>query len=583
MSLTLGTVATAAAVGLPLMLAAAIWIPGVRRLALAGAAWAALPALLLAVGSPAPSGVGADWLLFGMRLGVADSVARTFLLFTSTLWLIAGIYGRSYLAEDPRRGRFGSVFMLTLAGNLGVILATDLASFYFFYALMTFAAYGLVVHDRTQAARRAGRVYLVMALAGEMLLFTAFLLIVGAEINIELREVPVRVAASEERELLLGLLLTGFGVKAGAVLLHLWLPLAHPVAPTPASAVLSGAMIKAGLLGWLRFLPLGLAPLPAAGMGCLLAGFAAALYGVAIGLTQKEPKTILAYSSISQMGFMTAALGIGLANPEAAPGALTAILFYAVHHALAKGALFLGTGVARATGPGWPGRLVLLGLLLPALDLAGAPISSGALAKLSLTTIVEQSPWGGTWLPALLSAAAIGSTLLMISFLVRTLPREGARKVPPAGLCVPWALLLAVDLALLASPPVPTEDLGLLVLPGKVWSAAWPVCVGIALAAALRHSPRRAGGAVQVPAGDVLYFFETLAVAARDAFDRGRARPPPARVGELRARLTQLGQLPGRLLQLGGRAESWLGTFGAIGVLFLLLTLAATAVLLGSR
>ena len=94
----------------------------------------------------------------------------------------------------------------------------------------------------------------------------------------------------------------GFGIKAGALALHFWLPLAHPAAPVPASAVLSGAMIKAGLLGWLRFLPLGYAALPAAGLGLVGVGLAAALIGAAAGALQRNPKTVLAWSSVARWG-----------------------------------------------------------------------------------------------------------------------------------------------------------------------------------------------------------------------------------------------------------------------------------------
>jgi hypothetical protein len=104
----------------------------------------------------------------------------------------------------------------------------------------------------------------------------------------------------------------GFRYQSRCGLLHVWLPLAHTVAPTPASAVLSGSMIKAGLLGWIRFLPPGGGGDPAWGAVFIAAGITAAFYGVAIGLGQKHPKTVLAYSSISQMGLITVAFGIGL-------------------------------------------------------------------------------------------------------------------------------------------------------------------------------------------------------------------------------------------------------------------------------
>ncbi|WP_437886321.1 complex I subunit 5 family protein [Sorangium sp. So ce307] len=570
--------ATIAAFAFPLLLAAAMPVRFLRPLVAALAPWAALPALILAVGLHGR--VTIDWsaAVLGMRLGSSGTLTRGFLLFTACLWLVSSLFARAYLAGDPDRARFWVFFLATLSGNLGLVLAQDVASFYLFFALMTFAAYGLIVHDGTGAARRAGRVYLVMALLGEMSLLAAFLLIVGADINVDLQDVPRVVAASALRELIAALLLVGFGVKAGALLLHMWLPLAHPAAPIPASAILSGAMIKAGVLGWLRFLPLGAAALPAHGSACVVAGVAAAFFGVALGLTQRESKTILAYSSVSQMGFMTAALGIGLSNPGAAPGVVAAILFYAMHHALAKGALFLGTGVARATGSGWPGGLVALGLSWPALDLAGAPLSSGSLAKIALTNIVAQAPWGAASLPWLLSLGAVASTLLMIHFVRRTLPRSTERLVPGAGLWVPWACLILLDLGLLVRPPVAPADLGLLVAPGALWSAAWPVLVGVVIAAVGGRLRRRGTRVrVELPPGDLLYLVDAalmklqrVLLAARDAWASVDVR-------QRRARLVPIGRLSDRLLEAAERGEVALSAFGAIGLLFLLLAVVVAA------
>ncbi|MFZ5477380.1 MAG: complex I subunit 5 family protein [Myxococcota bacterium] len=507
-----------------------------------------------------------EGVLLGMRLSAADTVTRTFLAFTSLLWLIAGLFARTYMAGKPRPVSFWSFFLLTLTGNLGVVLAADVASFYFFYALMTYAAYGLVAHERTEASRRAGRVYLAMSLVGEVVLLTAFLLVVRPEINVDLHAVPARVAASPIREALVVLFLAGFGIKAGAIFLHVWLPLAHPVAPTPASAVLSGAMIKCGLLGWLRLLPLGFATMPDAGRACLVGGFAAAFYGVVIGVTQKDPKTILAYSSVSQMGLMTAALGVGLANPGAAGAAVTAILLFATHHALAKGALFLGTGVASATGSG---RLALLALVLPALAIAGAPFTSGALAKLSLKALVAQWPEEVRWLPALLSIGAVGSTLLMVAFLRRIVSREDEHAVPRAGLLVPWGVLLLANVGMVAMAP---EDLRPLVRPDKVWDAAWPVCVGVGIAAAASRLGRGwANVRAEIPPGDVLCLLEALSRAVRRWVHSKSGALRSARRGEVGAFRSVIQRLSGRVARATRTGEATLYEFESIGILFALL------------
>ena len=306
---------------LPLLLAGLVLLPATRRMGMLLAPWAALPGLAFSLVAPDAYTLDIPWLLLGSRFGL-DETGRLFLFFTALLWLTAGLYAHSYLAKDPRRHIFIAFFLATLSGNLGVCLAMDAASFYLTFAVMTFAAYGLVVHEGDAEARRAGRVYLIMAVLGEALLIAGLLLLAGAAQTHFLPEMA-RAAAMEMPNLAYALLFLGFGVKAGVPLLHMWLPLAHPVAPTPASAVLSGAMIKAGLLGWLRFLPLGEATVPALGAVILGLGLFAAFFGVVAGLVQRQPKTLLAYSSISQMGLMTLAVGAGstggIAWPACAP------------------------------------------------------------------------------------------------------------------------------------------------------------------------------------------------------------------------------------------------------------------------
>ncbi|MFY2563193.1 complex I subunit 5 family protein [Corallococcus terminator] len=489
----------------PLVLTGAVMLPLTRRLGMALAPWAALPALGLGLGT----GATVHWksVLLGMQLYAPDEVTRTYLLFTGILWLFSGLFARGYLREDAHLASFWGFFLATLTGNVGAVLARDVASFYLFFAMMTFCAYGLVVHERTEAAARAGRVYIIMALVGEVLLLAAFFLLVGTRVNLSFDEVPRVVAESSHRVVLCVLILLGFGVKVGAILLHMWLPLAHPVAPAPGSAVLSGTIIKVGVLGWLRFLPLGHASLPTLSTVCVAAGLTAAFYGVAVGLTQREAKTVLAYSSISQMGFLTLAVGLALGAPEAAPVLIGAVLVYAVHHALAKGLLFLGTGLLPATGRrGWRSVLVLVGLTWCALEVAGAPLTSGALAKLSLKS-AEAAAHASEALPMLLSLAAVGSTLIMARFLECTVPKASEQgKGGAGGMLLAWMLLLAVDTLLLFWPPVGRDELPHLLEAKNLLSAAWPVLVGVLVGAVVWRSRRwRSWRVPEVPAGDVLW------------------------------------------------------------------------------
>lgn len=481
----------------PLVLAVAMTARTSRPVAARLAALAPLPALLLALGAPTGLALDVPWLLLGSRFGL-DQTGRLFLGFTALVWLLAGWYARGYLRDDPRRHVFQGFFLAAQTGNLGLCLAGDAVSFYLLFALMTFAAYGLVIHSGSLEARRASRVYMVMAVLGEAALVAGMLLAARAAGSILLADI---VAAPLSLPTVL-LLLAGFGVKVGVPLLHMWLPLAHPVAPLPASAVLSAVMIKAGLLGWLRFLPLGTAALPEVGAALMTAGLAAAFLGVAAGLAQRDPKVLLAYSSVSQMGYLALAVGAGLRAPELWPALLPAVGLYAVHHALAKGALFLGVGVAQAHG----GRAwVLAGLALPALALAGAPFTSGMLAKSFLKTGLDGL--GGAWaalLPGLLGLATLATGLLMARLLILLAAQKPGHA--HAGLAAPWGTLLLAGIAvpLWLSPPGAAARLADL---SALGAALWPVV----LAAVLALAVRRAGWRVPVvPPGDMLVLLERL-------------------------------------------------------------------------
>ena len=157
------------------------------------------------------------------------------------------------------------------------------------------------------------------------------------------------------------------------------MPLAYTAAPIPAAAVLSGAAVKAGVIGFIRFLPLGVA-MPEWGEALATAGIFSAFYGVVVGITQENPKTVLAYSSVSQMGLLAAALGMGLAAGD--PGTALGASFSAAHHILVKGGLFLAIGVSATAGARlWP---VLIPAAVLALGLGGLPLTGGTLAKLAV-------------------------------------------------------------------------------------------------------------------------------------------------------------------------------------------------------
>ncbi|MBK1704902.1 complex I subunit 5 family protein [Halochromatium glycolicum] len=398
-----------------------------------------LPALLAALLLPVGTRLELPWLFLGTALEL-DPVGQVYLLFTAMLWLIASVYSAFSLRTAEHAGRFGALFLLAMAGNLWLIVGQDLFSFYAGFAMMGLASYGLVIHDATPSALRAGKVYLVMALLGEVSLFAALVIIAQQTGSTE----PSPEDLAQLTALPIALVLLGLGVKAGLVPLHLWLPLAHPAAPVPASAVLSGTMIKVALLGWLRFLPVGTQALPEWGGLLAAGGLLTLFYALPVGLVQADPKAILAYSSVSKMGLLMLVLGLVLMEPALAPVGVAGIALYAASHALAKGGLFLGVGLRKqaALRPALVQPLVLGGLLFLALALVGAPFTSGAVAKYALKPVIEGADW--PWVAAAVTVSTVGTTLLMGRLIWVS---AGTRTHSAPGYLWPgiaWALLIAL-------------------------------------------------------------------------------------------------------------------------------------------
>ena len=459
-------------------------------------ALAPVPALAAALLAPAGATLVLPEPPFRMRLAL-DVPGAMLLGVAAFLWIVAGRYASAYLRGDPNAGRFAEWWLLTLTGNLGVFIAADLVTFYLTYSVVSLAAYGLIVHDGTPGSRRAGITYVALAVLGEAFLLMAFVFMAAATPDgiLSIRDAVAALPASPWRETALALLILGFGLKIGLVPLHVWMPLAYTAAPIPGAAVLSGAAVKAGVIGFIRFLPLGVA-MPQWGETLAAAGIFSAFYGVLVGITQENPKTVLAYSSVSQMGLLAAALGMGLATGDAS--AALGVGFSATHHILVKGGLFLAIGVAATAGPRlWP---VLIPAAVLALGFGGLPLTGGALAKLAVKAQLGEGIVG-----TLATLSAAGSTLLMLHFLrrlIQTAP-QGSEAVPRGGFGWPWLIMafaaVAVPWGLYSTAgggPV-LEAFALATL----WAALWPVLIGIVLAAGLWRWEHRLP---LVPEGDVV-------------------------------------------------------------------------------
>jgi len=283
-----------------------------------------------------------------------DSLSAFFLVPILGLSALAAVYGSEYLFAYRDRKSLGApwfFFNVFVAGMELVAIARTALLFLAAWEAMSVAAYCLVTFEHEkEETRRAGWIYLIATHLGVAFLILAFVLLIRLAGTTEFegfRNLPA--AGAGWSGVLFVLALVGFGAKAGFVPFHVWLPEAHPAAPSHVSALMSGVMIKMGLYGLLRVLTfLGQ---PAVWWGPTLAGLGlvTALVGISLALYQRDVKRVLAYSSIENMGLIGLALGVGLwgwANemPAVAVLGMTAALLHIWNHTLMKGLMFLAAG-----------------------------------------------------------------------------------------------------------------------------------------------------------------------------------------------------------------------------------------------
>lgn len=274
-----------------------------------------------------------------------DAMGALFGLTAAVLWLLALVYSFGYMEGGHRLGRYYGFLMLALAWTMGVAYAGNLLTFLIFYELFSILTYPLIVHEETSEAMAAGTKYIVYILIGGSLVLLA---IVGTYFLAGDQTLSTEglLKMSMGRNYLVALFwcyVVGFGVKAALAPLYGWVPDAHPAAPAPFSAVLSGVMVAAGSFGIMRVIynVFGVELVREIGQAPYLAGAAAftVVFAAILAVNQDNIKRRLAYSTISQMGY--AALGVALLGERAMAGALIHI----TNHAFMKGALFLCAGL----------------------------------------------------------------------------------------------------------------------------------------------------------------------------------------------------------------------------------------------
>jgi len=290
-----------------------------------------------------------------------DMLGLTMLLITSILWFLVMIYSHEYMMHEQHRNRFYLFMAITYSAVLGTIMAGDLLTMFLFFEVMTFSSYMLVSHGQNKEAMEAGYNYIFMGVIGGLSILLGMILLYANIGHVRFEPIIAELErAGSIKFLIVGLLILGFGIKAGMAPVHVWLPRAHPVAPTPASALLSGIMIKVGAFGILRvttsyFFPhahqisgaydLLWQSSKTLGAMVIWLGIITMAIGVFFALQQSNIKKMLAYHSISQMGYIV--MGIGVALYLGYKGAMgySGALYHIINHALFKSLLFMVAGV----------------------------------------------------------------------------------------------------------------------------------------------------------------------------------------------------------------------------------------------
>ena len=410
---------------------------------------------------------------------VSDGLAQLVVLTVNLVGLLAVVFSTSYMRRFTGPGLYYGLFLLMVAGMNAVVIAGDLFNVYVFLEVAAIASYALVAFGTESEELEASFKYLVLGGISSVVILFGIGLLYNLTGQLNLSEIAVALGAMAGDAAAVrvvwfaaGLLLAGFGLKAAMVPFHAWLPDAHPSAPAPISAMLSGVLIKAiGVYVMARLLLNVLPPSAAAGYAVMALGTASMVVGGLLAVGQSDLKRLLAYSSISQVGYVVLALGLAAVLKVRAPGetlviglALFGGLFHLVNHAVFKSLLFLCSGaVEQATGTrrmadlgGLAGRMPVTGLCLrvAAMSIIGVPPFSGFWSKVIIVVALAMA---GYWTLAVVAVAVSVLTLLMFAKVQRdVLDGEpsacvrDARKAPVAmslAMVVLAALCLGIGLA----------------------------------------------------------------------------------------------------------------------------------------
>lgn len=398
----------------------------------------------------------------------ADEMSWLFAAMTTLVWLMAGIYSFGYMKHDEYKKRYTIFYVMVYFVLLALDFSANLITMYLFYELMTLSSMPLILHDLKKESVAAAMKYLYYSIAGAFLaLFGIFVLSQYAPSMDFVAGGHMTLDTIQNKGLILTglfLMVVGFGAKAGLLPLHAWLPIAHPVAPAPASAVLSGVVVKAGVLAVLRAIYYVVGAEVVRGSWVQIGWMTLALLTIVMGSTRAYHENVLkkrlAYSTVSQLSYVL--FGLSTLHPIGVTGALLHVLF----HSVAKSLLFMGAGsIIHETGKTKVSDLRGVGRQMPitvgcfafaSLSLVGIPPFAGFFSKWYLANgaLATDMPLFGWLGPVvlLLSALLTAGYLFPIpvkGFLPGKTYDMNSAKVHEAGLNMTIPMMILALLALL--------------------------------------------------------------------------------------------------------------------------------------
>lgn len=350
--------------------------------------------------------------IMGIGLRLKMDMFRYILVWLTTLiWFLVTVYSTEYLTSYKNRNRYYLFFMLTYWSTLGIFISEDFLNLFTFFEIMSLTSYPLIIHDEDKYSHEAGETYLIMAVTGGLVLLMGLFLLYDYTQTLEITKLRVAIEGiGDIKYLITGLIMFGFGIKAGMFPLHVWLPKAHPAAPAPASAILSGILLKTGIFGIMVTAQIVVPGDKNVAIVLLVLGFMTMFIGGFLAMFQRNIKRILAYSSMSQMGYIIVGIGLMGILGEHKAIALYGTLYHIINHVIFKVLLFLIAGeiyivlhelsINFIGGFGINKKLLKAIFLIALCGIIGMPGFNGFISKNMLHHALAEAThiYGGFWL-----------------------------------------------------------------------------------------------------------------------------------------------------------------------------------------